>query len=141
MESLCVLLDIVRARKPDVLVLLEPKISGNKANRICARLHFEEWVRIECQGLSGGLSLFWKAPVLSLTIVASDPRFLHCRIDESLDSFWIVTFVYGSPLVSVRRLLWDSLLRFGFDVRAPWVIMGDFNAVLFAEERSSGSLG
>lgn len=54
-HSHCVLTDIVKMHRPDVLVLVETKISGEKEDSVCARLHFKEWAMIECHGLSGGL--------------------------------------------------------------------------------------
>lgn len=59
-------------------------------------------------------------------------------MEEGRDCFWLVTFVYGSPSVSCRRLLWNSLLSIGVELKVRWVVMGDFDAVLFMEERSVG---
>lgn len=140
-ESLRVLMDMIHSKKPDILVLFETKINGEKADCICARLHFEQWARIECYGLSGGLWLFWKASIVSLEILESDPQFFYCRVDEGQGKVWLVMLVYGSPSVTFRQLLWDSVRRIGMSCSNPWVLLGDFNAVLYADERSSGLLG
>lgn len=116
-ESWRVLWDMITVRKPDILVLLEPKISGGKADMVCSKLHFDEWVRVECQGLSGGIWLFWKPGVVSLRVISSNPQFLNCCIDYGESKHWFLSLVYGSPNVASRNLLWHALKDFGLVVR------------------------
>ncbi|XVE48700.1 hypothetical protein DITRI_Ditri01bG0023200 [Diplodiscus trichospermus] len=65
----------------DILVLLETKINGEKADKVCSRLRFDNWVRVECAGYSGGIWLFWNSTV-NIKILQSDPQFLHCAVDD-----------------------------------------------------------
>ena len=50
-----------------------------------------------------------------------------------------VTFVYASVLPNTRRGLWDQLRHLSSSQK-PWMIMGDFNAVLGAHEKMGGNL-
>lgn len=54
---------------------------------------------------------------------------------------WNFTAIYGSHNVHARAGLWKSMSDISFEVNDPWLLVGDFNAVLFAHERSSGCLG
>lgn len=45
--------------------------------------------------------------------------------------------MYASPNTSERRKLWGKLDR--NNVKGPWALIGDFNFVLKAKERSSDS--
>ncbi|KAJ9130670.1 hypothetical protein P3X46_034239, partial [Hevea brasiliensis] len=57
--SLRLLKDYKCKFKPLILVLVEPKISGNIADDISYDLGFDCWVRMESVGFSGGIWLFW----------------------------------------------------------------------------------
>lgn len=132
---------MISSHHPDILVLLEPKINGDKADKVCKSLKFEEWIKVECPGYSGGIWLFWKTSVVSIEIINTSPQFIHCEVKEGGLNKWFLTVTYGSPNIAARNLLWDALRNFGYDLRVPWMIIGDFNAVLYSYERSSGNLG
>lgn len=50
-----VLTDMLRYHKPDVLGLLEPKVSGSQADDICEKLGLRNWIRVESVGFNGGI--------------------------------------------------------------------------------------
>lgn len=43
--------------------------------------------------------------------------------------------------MAARNYLWEALRFIVQDIHSPWLVIGDFNAVLYSHERSSGSLG
>lgn len=49
---------------------------------------------------------------------------------------FVVSFIYGFNQASDRRKLWDEL-RMGLDLvgNQPWIILGDFNAVRWQQDR------
>lgn len=49
-------------------------------------------------------------------------------------NFQFLTFVYMSVSYRRRRHLWSVLLSLGLD-SSPWLIIGDFNAILGAHEK------
>ena len=55
----------------DVLAILEPRISGNKAANIIDRLGFRNNYIVEASGFSGGIWLLWNGNNLKLQVVAS----------------------------------------------------------------------
>ncbi|KAK8690682.1 hypothetical protein V6N13_074213 [Hibiscus sabdariffa] len=50
-----------------------------------------------------------------------------------------VTAVYASPVAHFRRLIWDPLLALDPGEDVPWLLGGDFNAILRWQERVGGS--
>ncbi|XP_074310071.1 uncharacterized protein LOC141644829 [Silene latifolia] len=52
---------------------------------------------------------------------------------------WRVTGFYGWPTVLDRHLSWRLLRILSRQSTLPWVILGDFNEVLFANEMKGGS--
>lgn len=63
-------------------MLLELKISGEKVVTTYFKLHFEEWINVECQGLSGGIWSFKKSPTVSLHVIGSNPQYINYSIDD-----------------------------------------------------------
>ena len=57
---------------------------------------------------------------------------------NSLSGFRI-SFIYANVLVSARKRLWDSLSSIAPSDKS-WLLIGDFNAILGAHERSGGRL-
>ena len=53
-----VLKEFLIKHKPDLLCLIETKIHGDNADKICMRLGFDNWVRVEAWGFTGGLWIF-----------------------------------------------------------------------------------
>lgn len=47
--------------------------------------------------------------------------------------------VYGLHTVQDRKELWHDLLGKSNSMTSPWLIMGDFNAILHIEDRVVGS--
>ncbi|KAA3454599.1 Retrovirus-related Pol polyprotein LINE-1 [Gossypium australe] len=65
--------------RPDIICLVEPRVSGNKANCIIGKLGFNYSHRVEAVGFSGGLGVQW--------------TFIHIRLDRALvNDAWIATF-------------------------------------------------
>jgi hypothetical protein len=50
---------------------------------------------------------------------------------------WRATFVYGDPRVQDRKLMWELPRRIQPAQNAPWVMLGDFNEVLWQFEHLS----
>ncbi|KAI8569419.1 hypothetical protein RHMOL_Rhmol02G0277600 [Rhododendron molle] len=50
---------------------------------------------------------------------------------------FVVSFVYGFNQVGAKRQLWDELrMGLGLVGNQPWIVLGDFNAVRWQQERS-----
>lgn len=50
--------NFIGIHKPNILGLLEPKVSGVHVDNICRRIGYDEWVRMEAVGFSGGIWVF-----------------------------------------------------------------------------------
>ncbi|XP_072062207.1 uncharacterized protein [Arachis hypogaea] len=47
---------------------------------------------------------------------------------------WRCSGIYGSPKLNTRSLFWDYLVAQSSSFQGPWIILGDFNEVLFSHE-------
>lgn len=123
------------SHKPNWMAIFEPKILPdqlprqflNKINLIifaindCLRSRPNIWV----------LCKPYLAP--SAQTIATSDQFVSIKSEDR-----ILIFVHASNIYSRRRILWTNLLG----INEPKIcIMGDFNVVLGAHERSSGTIG
>ncbi|XP_031120956.1 uncharacterized protein LOC116024196 [Ipomoea triloba] len=134
-EVLRALKEIKKTYKPDLLGLLETKVSGSKADEICNRLGFDEWLRVEALGFSGGIWVFWNS-TLDIKPLLTHPQFVLLHVQGLDCTTCFISIVYGSPTHALRKNLWNSLDMHDLQIRGPWLVAGDFNAVISPEEVS-----
>lgn len=61
---------------------------------------------------------------------------LLCRCIASRSSFLRATIVYASPCRTSQSILWTNLEA--INISNSWMLIGDFNLVLYGHERCSG---
>ncbi|GMI71930.1 hypothetical protein HRI_000862300 [Hibiscus trionum] len=125
----------LRDCKPDLVVFVEPRISGRRANSVIFALSFPHSYRIEAIGFSGGIWVAWYDTV-TVDIIITHFQFLHMRVmNKRIGSSMLATTIYTSPSASGRKLLWPHLRRIASSIRSPWILFGDFNATLTTADR------
>ncbi|CAN1124936.1 hypothetical protein LINPERHAP2_LOCUS2628 [Linum perenne] len=50
-----------------------------------------------------------------------------------------LTAVYGSPSITERAHLWESLCELSVDMEQPWILSGDFIAMLRQDDKRGGA--
>ncbi|GMI90558.1 hypothetical protein HRI_002725100 [Hibiscus trionum] len=129
----------LRDNRPDVVLFVEPRISGKRAVAVIASLGFPHSHRVKAAGFSGGIWVAWYDTV-TVTVLRTHFQFIHFRITSiRSNSSLMATGVYASPLVSKRRHLWPHLDHLASSIRSPWIIFGDFNATLSPSDRKGCS--
>ncbi|KAJ4836400.1 hypothetical protein Tsubulata_039886 [Turnera subulata] len=121
--------------KPSIMVIVEPRISGERATRVIRRLGFPRSHRVDSRGFSGGIWILWKNDLLSVQVLISHAQFIHMKISTEHSSF-LFTAVYGSPRATMRKSLWANLEVLATVISVPWLLAGDFNATLNTAESS-----
>ncbi|XP_019150525.1 PREDICTED: uncharacterized protein LOC109147318 [Ipomoea nil] len=111
-------------------------VSGDQANRICSSFGFNDWIRVEAVGYSGGIWLLWKGSA-NIIVTKTHPQFITAHVPEENKDPWQLSLVYGSPNQPLRRQLYSELFgsNSGFD--GSWLAVGDFNVVTSREEVSN----
>ncbi|XVE65588.1 hypothetical protein DITRI_Ditri08aG0012200 [Diplodiscus trichospermus] len=125
---------LVHNYRPDVLALLEPRISGLKADSFIKKSGFEYSYRMKAVGFSERIWILWNGRI-NVTIEHSHTQFIHFRVDEGGQSISYVTVVYGNPVPSVRKVLWKKLFMLVEAMESSWLIGGDFNSIVYKSER------
>ncbi|KAK8660939.1 hypothetical protein V6N13_051845 [Hibiscus sabdariffa] len=130
----------LRDNRPDVVGLVEPRISGSKADSVIAAIGFPHSYRIEAAGYSGGIWLCWYSSI-KIDILVNHFQFLHFRItciDDGNSA--LATLIYASPNATKRKCVWSHLNLLAHSITQPWILFGDFNATLSDDDRMGCAL-
>ncbi|XP_019183645.1 PREDICTED: uncharacterized protein LOC109178466 [Ipomoea nil] len=116
---------------------METKVPRIHAERIRVTLGYEGLFYVDNDGLSGGMALLWKKnnTVRLLTYSQS-----HIDVEVSLfNKLWRMTCIYGIPERGRREETWDLLGTLKTRSLLPWVVIGDFNNLLYQHEKKGGN--
>ena len=95
--------NLMEIHNPSMIVLVEPRISGDKAMRVIKALKFDYSHRIEATGFAGGIWVLWKDNY-KVRVLLNHPQYVHMLISKNSTDFYS-TAVYGSPKPSTRNEL------------------------------------
>ncbi|XP_057246683.1 uncharacterized protein LOC130589440 [Beta vulgaris subsp. vulgaris] len=128
--------ELIRINNPTVLVLVETHLSGEQAQKVCDKIGFSGNLRVEAQGFSGGIWLFWRKEVVTVTSFGSHSQHLTVEIKKIGDTPWLFSAIYASPDTVLRRQLWEELEKIKNSYSGPWLLAGDFNETISMNERN-----
>lgn len=124
-----------------IMIIVEPRVSGNKADKIISKLGFSSNFITEAEGFSGGIWLLWDGNGVSVDVINTSRQCIHCKVpySEDKESFFL-SCIYGSPIPSVRHDLCMTLASFNKSVEnEKWFCIGDFNAYRKLEDKQGGA--
>uniref|UniRef100_A0A803Q0M3 Reverse transcriptase domain-containing protein n=1 Tax=Cannabis sativa TaxID=3483 RepID=A0A803Q0M3_CANSA len=98
----------------------------------------EEAGRIMPPNSTCGLALFWRRG-WDLQVINSDFHKITVRFgkDRTVPE-WISCFTYAPPCRSLRLDFWKELSVNMSNFSCPWIVMGDLNSILSADEKCGG---
>ncbi|KAH9727054.1 hypothetical protein KPL70_008506 [Citrus sinensis] len=129
---------IIQSYKPTIVVVMEPRISGRKADNFIQASGFDQSHKVEAVGFSGGIWLLWRDQ-FHVEITFNHKQFIHLKLQHNNVLISWITVVYASPVSVIRRELWDHLNHLATITNDPWIVGGDFYSILFPEEKIRGS--
>ncbi|KAL0287501.1 UNVERIFIED_CONTAM: hypothetical protein Sangu_2689100 [Sesamum angustifolium] len=123
---------VVRDHKISFLGLIETRVS--RANVQRTRRHLlNKWSWFEdYSGPAGRIWVTWNPMEVDVDILEVGTQYIHCQaLNKRLHTRCLITVVYGDYDIIPRRVLWSTLrtLSTGI-VDDPWLVLGDFNAVI-----------
>ncbi|CAN1132858.1 hypothetical protein LINPERHAP2_LOCUS7294 [Linum perenne] len=123
--------------KPTIVFILEPRVSGGKANIVSRKLGYDNCVRMDAEGFSKGIWVLWNAGTVQLQV--SNPQFVHLQGSVGTGDPFFITPVYGKPNVAEKELLWNGMKRIANSICGPWLLAGDFDALLSSLDNRGGA--
>lgn len=133
--------DLAQAHDSAIFVVIETRLGGGRAKAISDNLPFDGALHIETIGYAGGLWLMWNSDKVEVTQLANIKQEIHVVVKvRCFELSWVFSAVYASPRLAKRSILWDNLGKVVESHTLPWVIAGDFNEPLFADDGVGMSL-
>jgi exonuclease III len=133
------LLDLQKKEDPDVLFLSETKMRREKLEGLKWKLGMPNMFVKDCEGLSGGLAIFWKNTINLRVLPFMSKYHIDTKIMEPDGFVWRSTGIYGEPKTKDRGKTWKLLRTLKHQSNKPWLCAGDFNEVLFSWEKEGGA--
>ncbi|XP_019197195.1 PREDICTED: uncharacterized protein LOC109191078 [Ipomoea nil] len=130
--------DMVSCKKPDFVFLMETKVSRDHAERLRIKLGFDGLFCIDSSGLSGGLTLLWRANNTA-RLMSYSKNYVDVEVSIPGCDKWRMTGFYGFSQRGQRRDSWDLIRTLAGRSDLPWVMIGDFNDLLFQSEKRGGN--
>jgi hypothetical protein len=128
---------LVRNVCPAIVFISEIRQQVNRVTNLKGRLGMYNCFVIEGRGKGGGLDLFWNNSI-KISVVLYDLHHIDTLIWDGVHhAAWWGTFVYGEPKTQDRHNMWELLKRLKTCHYAPWLVIGDFNEVLWEHEHLS----
>ncbi|XP_057452341.1 uncharacterized protein LOC130744170 [Lotus japonicus] len=123
----------------DMLCIQETKLQ-NADRRLCNMLWGDtdyDWRASPAVGSAGGLLCIWNANTFAVEEVVQGSRFLGLIGVWALNQHrCVIVNVYSACGLEDKRVLWSRLLEWRQQCQdLSWCLLGDFNAVRYAEER------
>jgi hypothetical protein len=132
------LLELQARLRPDVLFLSKAHLCKARAENLYRRLCFDHMLVSVSDGRSGGLVLFWNNDI-QVTSSEVTRNFIDIRINEHSEGGWRLTGLYGEPSGENKHLTWEYIRGLHADVDLPWLMLGDFNEILYGAEKEGGN--
>ncbi|XP_019192477.1 PREDICTED: uncharacterized protein LOC109186787 [Ipomoea nil] len=129
---------MVSSKKPDFVFLIETKVDRDHAERLRVKLGFDGLFCTNSSGLSGGMALLWRTNNTARLISYSTN---YVDVEVTMPGFekWRMTGFYGFSQRGQRRDSWDLIRTLAGKSNLPWVMIGDFNDLLYQAEKRGGN--
>ncbi|KAL0286732.1 UNVERIFIED_CONTAM: hypothetical protein Sradi_7141400 [Sesamum radiatum] len=127
--------DIVLHNSYSALAIMEAaetRVSQANVQRTRRNL-LNNWAWFEdYSGPAGRIWLAWDSLEVGIDILEVGSQFIHCRAaNKRLHTRCLITVIYGDYDIIPRRELWTALRNLSAGIQdEPWLILGDFNAVM-----------
>ena len=102
--------------------------------RIGRKIQFSNLFVAPRHNTRGGLALYWPED-MNVDVQTFSARHIDAIIELGVNDAWQFTGFYGDPETANRESSWSLLRLLSQRSNLPWVCIGDFNEILFAEEK------
>ncbi|XP_022042279.1 uncharacterized protein LOC110944943 [Helianthus annuus] len=118
---------------------LDASIVSNVGKNVCQAWN---WVsNASCCNRGTRFMIGWDANMVDVMVLHQTDQVVHSQITFKLDrKSFFCSFVYAENHYNTRRELWNDLCKHNLFVGdKPWVMLGDFNSILFLDDSLSGT--
>ena len=121
-------------------MVTETRVGGDRATKIFEGLPFDGSITTDIIGYVGGLWILWKSEEVEILPLSSTKQEIHVTVKVcSSNLTWLLSTIYASLRLAERRILWENLKTVAHLHNLPWLMLGDFNEVLYDDDKFGGN--
>ena len=130
---------IVKEEDPILVFLMETKFKITEIEGIKRKVERQHGLVVPSQNRGGGLALIWKNTLQVEPLTYSQRHIDVIVNEEGGNKRWRFTSFYGNPKMSKWEESWSLIRNLNNRCDLSWVIIGDFNELLHANEKEGGN--
>jgi hypothetical protein len=131
---------ICSLHKPDIIFLCETKTFLQPDHNPLSFMGFPFLLQVPPVGSKGGLVVAWKMGTDIEPVFLNNHQISFLVYSDPTSSPWLASCVHAPYIWGLRRGFWQDLSRVGKRFGGPWMLIGDFNAILSSAEKKGGRL-
>ncbi|KAA3468559.1 reverse transcriptase [Gossypium australe] len=117
---------------------METKLDQKRMEKVRKSCGLLNGFDVEAEGTRGGLCLAWKEDI-DVTLRSFSKWHMDVLIKEDGNQEeWRFTGLYGSPYLKDQNVVWNLLKRLSREGNYPWLVVGDFNEIMYSFEKKGG---
>ncbi|XP_059298114.1 uncharacterized protein LOC132050769 [Lycium ferocissimum] len=132
---------MLQIKRINFVGLIETRVKQHRAKGILANIA-PGWGYLDNyqSAANGRIWILWDTNKYQIHKLREEDQLIHCQVKGIREDFeCLVTIIYGFNTGELRKTLWQSLRDIAQGISTPWMIAGDFNALLYAQDRLLGN--
>ncbi|CAH2936087.1 MAG: hypothetical protein CPSOU_6785 [uncultured Paraburkholderia sp.] len=132
---------LLRKHRVHIFAVIECRMQGSKVDQLMHR-RMPGWKQFNNFELyqPGRIITFWDPMIMDVQLLDKCEQAIHLLVNCKVTSTtFLLTVIYGFNSLVGRRNLWDFLIRRQPADQQPWLIMGDFNSMLYEDDKLNGN--
>ncbi|XP_021852263.2 uncharacterized protein [Spinacia oleracea] len=124
-----------------VVALVETKVKCANSGKVQKKFGSGwRWIMNYTNSPRGRIWVGWKHDVITFQPIFQSDQLIHGCISAKNGKFRTTfTAVYGLHSIGTRKTLWNDLTQLSSVTTGEWIVMGDFNSVLYSGDRINGN--
>lgn len=130
--------ELVCIHSPDVVFLLETRVSPARAQEIAPHLGFSDFCIAPTDGMAGGIWMLWNSDFVEVDIKYVEDQCIHALVGPKKQEKWLLSEIYAKPHKEDKMHVFNNLESMARSIDIPWIVQGDFNEIAFSHEKQGG---
>ena len=124
----------VRFEAPQVLFLMETRLSDKDLEWLRCRLGFVSCLGVDRIRTGGRLALFWSNDI-KVSAISYSTFHIDAMVADEEGTSWRFNGFYGNPVTSNHFRSWQLLRSLHTQSSVSWLVMEDFNEITNQREK------